>query len=297
VTQPAGKAPITIRLEVLIPTELGPGVQVGFETPKRSQDRALTVLHPDSGGQTLAQPTGSGAGYVMCARGVVGGAQYVSARVYSSTFDTSTLTNQPDNSNSALLVTMYVANLNIWQIDNLPVEGPLGQKQLVVWSQEDGNYYRHPTITFQAVQGTYTYCYTYGLTPSFRHPHRPEQAQTPDRWLLQVAGCSNWTCQNCSCLNGEWLLTRDRGASLRWYHTLNQSFSDPRKRSYWRLTFHEDSGFWYLDCVENLEQAPSTWISYRRHESAWDAGGPNVLYLVTDSGYCHVPDAVTLVPA
>ncbi|MCI0455530.1 MAG: hypothetical protein L0Z62_00955 [Gemmataceae bacterium] len=292
----AGKAPITIRLELSIPTDLGAAVQIRGAPPRhRMKLLAASVTYPpDASGQAQARPLGDR--YVICARGLVGGARHVAVRVYPEN-NVPLLGSDPDQSDP-LVRFAFVYELEYWQIDEVPVEG-LGNQILVLWSEQDGSYeHIEPDTSFEAVESTSTYCETYPRSGSLRSLRRKAWSRLPDRWRFQLAGCANRGCSNCACLNGDWVVTRDRApGALRWYHALDRSFADAPQPCYWRLIFNERDGFWYLDCVGSLEQLPGTWISYRLHESAWNPGGPNSMQLVTDSGYCHVPDTVTLVPA
>src|SRR5262249_17238344 len=120
-----------------------------------------------------------------------------------------------------------------------------------------------------------------------------------NRWYFKLIGCSNRKCDNCSCLDGEWVLVwEDRGyKGGRWIKAMDTSFADPKRPSFWRLFHCTQDGFWYLDCVQSLEQPPGTWICYRRHESAWAPHGSNVMHLVTHNEYCNVPESIALAPA
>jgi hypothetical protein len=185
-------------------------------------------------------------------------------------------------------------------IDELPIQSP-GSWKLAVWA-DSGSGYQPPLIrTFTAFESASTYCELYGPYPSgfrgFPAPRANPEAM-PERWRFTVAGCCDLEAKNCSCLNGEWVIVRQKRhpAGHRWVLALNGSFADPQLPCFWRLMFNEPDGFWYLDCVGNLDQAPGTWISYRLHESGWEPQGPNVLHLYTNSRYCNVPATLTLIP-
>jgi hypothetical protein len=301
-TRSGGKSPITIRLELSIPTDLGAGVQASYPAPGQGQLKffALTVSYPPPGGQALARPPGIDYRYVICTYGTVGGGTcHVAARVYPPGTSAG---GSPDPHDQYVRVAIVDSSGN-WRIPELPVpdfDPAYPQKKLVFWTQQSDscNYTKELEQTVTIIPSSYTYCQLYNV-PQLHPVRGRDWSRMPDRWHFKLAGCSNGSCQNCSCLNAEWVITRDKGCGtrLRWTRALDYSFADPKQPSFWRLTFNENDGFWYLDCVGTLEQPPGSWISYRRHESAWDPCGPNTLYLVTDSGYCHVPDTVTLVPA
>ncbi len=291
---PEGNRPsIKVRLDIEIPTDQGPQVQLPSLLHKPEHFLENSVQHPTENGTTLAKWDGSR--WCICAVGNAAGNRHVFARVYSSLGTTppqpevhpDTLWTRPESNGS-------------WKFDMLPIPGDLGDWQILVVWFDTGSSYQYVRLTFQVSSTTtgYTYCETYGLRAVAPIPPRRDWSRMPDRWHFQLSGCADRSCSNCACLNGDWVVTRDKApGALRWYHALPGSFTDPGRPSFWRLTFNAKDGFWYLDCVGSLEQLPGTWISYRRHESAWDPSGPNTMHLVTDSGYCHVPDAVTLVPA
>ena len=302
-TKPGEKSPITIKFEISIPTDLGAGVRLDMGRRDRHPERLAVIHHPPDAGETYVRPCGDM--YLMCANGTVGGARHIAARVYSEGFDVTTLGQDPPQPTADEYVRIiYVDGLTHWQIEELPVLPPLTErKKLVLWSEEDCQYIRHTTVpVFQPIETTYTYCDYFTGSPVMAGPGKtpkPDWSKLPERWLFRIKGCTNLKCKNCDCLNGEWVLRRDKSCSktYRWYFQMKESFTDPKRSAYWRLVFNNSDGFFYLDCVEQLDQGIGTWISYRRHESAWNPTGPNEMHLVSNGGYCNVPESVTVIPA
>src|SRR5262249_21306543 len=142
-----------------------------------------------------------------------------------------------------------------WRFDLLPVAGnPGAAKTLVVWGDTGTGYGTPQVRNFTALGASQTYCDMYGATPTpAPAPRRRDWSRMSDHWHFSLSGCANKKYSNCDCLNGDWLLRRDRDV---WVAVIKGSFADPRQESYWRLVFNTDDGFWYLDVVDSVKQPP-----------------------------------------
>jgi len=261
---------------------------------QRTFTKAITnITHPSvNGDPTPVQPIN--ARNYMCTYGTCGGdTRYVFAKVYDGVTpgadeppdDTDTLWMRPD--------------LGTWKFLQLYVPGATGNantKTLVIWG-DSGTAYDKKTRTFIAEASTYTYC----NQPSNMMAVMPmkqvakDWSIMPDGWQFQMSGVTDASACNCTSLNGTWLLRREE--TLLWLRKVDASFSDAKRSSWWRLSFNQKDGFWYLECVSDPAQPAGTSIAYRRHESAWNPFGSNELLLMSNQGYCNVPECVTVYPA
>lgn len=300
----SNKSHITIKLEVSIPTNLAEGVQMfgAMPQPRLLSFGTLQLDHPTDSGSTFVRLV-SGDLYVMCTYGSCSSLQHIAARTYTCNPDTSTIPATPPSGDSDVR-TINVNGLSCWQISDLPVHGPLNeQKRLVLWI-DDGTGYRlcSNMPCFSVTQSTGTYCELYGGSFSaFTSAQRPRQqdwSKMPDKWFFEVSGCSDRKFKNCECLNGRWLLKRDKQREdvYLWWEAFDFPIGDATQPSYWRLQFNHDDGFWYLQFIGDLDRGTENGIAYRLHESKWNPQGPNVLNLLTHNDYCIVPDSIKLVP-
>ncbi len=296
-----GNASIRIRLDISV--HPGSNVIVDHQAgaaPKRAKDLhfySTEVSHPTPGGTTQAKQVNSR--WYICVYGnTETGIRHIFAKAYDGSVTTAPV--EPPSGDMDVLWTRPNSATKTWKFDLLPVPGNMGvTKTLIVWTDNGCSYSAQTPINFTPQSSTSTYCESYSGVAPLVLPQKQDWATLPERWHFAVKGCSNASLYNCNCLNGEWVLTRDRsaGTELLWQRMLNTSIADPSKPSWWRLLFNRVDGFWYLENVSSLEQPTGTSITYRRHESAWDPHGANVMLLVTNHGYCQVPEAITLVPA
>jgi hypothetical protein len=301
-----GSSPIRITLDISVPVDGGRGgVQMHPVGPcdgrqptlGGTRDKSLVGIdHPDNNGSTqVKQICGR---WYMCAHGTADSTRHVFARVYEG--NETPVANPPPGTDTGWA---SVINSTAWKIDLLPL--PAGTslattKKLAVWYENgSGGYHLAPPHTFTVASNNYTYCETYGVTAEVATAKKPaakDWCALPDRWQFTIAGVSGGSSANCGCLDGTWVLKREDSALL-WSRQLDTSFADAKGRCWWRLSFNQQDGFWYLECVGDTRQPVGTSIAYRRHESAWDPRGANELLLLTDHGYCNVPEFVTLYPA
>jgi hypothetical protein len=290
---------IRINLDISVPV----GGEVHVRENVVSGDRpsppfAPNISHPSQNADTTLVKSFNGRNHMCAFGGTDSGVIHVFAKVYDDGAVPTDLSQPPVNDLDTLW-TRPVAT--VWRFPLLYVPGQVGNsslKTLVVWS-ERSNDYDHETRTFRAVASTYTYCETYGMKAEAATASKPaakDWSILPNRWQFQVAGVSNASSPNCACLNGTWLLQREGGALL-WRRQLEACFGDAKRTSWWRLSFNPKDGFWYLESVGDLGQPAGASIAYRRHESAWIPCGSNDLLLLTNHGYCNVPEFVTLYPA
>lgn len=260
---------------------------------------SLNISYPNvDNDSTFAKPINDGTRNYICAKGQ-SEAWHVFAKVYDG--DPPQDLSVPSKDDLSIAWTCTDSS-NQWTFPLLLVPGLLGatqKKTLVVWEEATKPNYNHQCRIFFATANTSTYCEIYdGMTETVKvaKPAAKDWSSLPDRWQFQIAGVANASASNCGCLNGSWLLKRD-GKNLLWARKLDASFADPKKPCWWRLSFNQDDGFWYLECVTDPKQPVGVSIAYRRHESAFDPCGANEMALLTCHGYCHVPDFVTLSPA
>jgi hypothetical protein len=183
------------------------------------------------------------------------------------------------------------------------------QNTLMVWAT-DGSVFSSNTADFTPVQATGTDCEAYGYCggsgsgsgsfgPALALPkHLSKWSTMSPTWRFVLADVADGNGDNCDALNGTWALRFDshHPERCRWFVPVPRGLFGGQATAVWRLQYEPADGYWYLDYASNLDQAPGSWISYRRHDSAWDPHGSNELHLLTDSGLCDVPPKVTLTP-
>ncbi|MFO0966052.1 MAG: hypothetical protein U0793_10770 [Gemmataceae bacterium] len=212
----------------------------------------------------------------------------------------------------------YATTSGAWAFDHsndleLPVVALEQENVLTVWNDWGNDGYLARCVRFTPYAADGTECMGYGGSGSGSSWSGPlalralplkgelsRWAGMPEALRFSVAGAANLKCQKCTALNGAWVIRFDREHpdKCRWICSLPVNLFSTKGASVWRLSHHPADGYWYLDVLSNIDQAPGAWIAYRRHESAWDSAGANEMHLVASSaGLCELPAKVLLLPA
>lgn len=297
-------SPVRIKLEIEFPHGAAASVTTSEKEPEKST--VPTIDKPGENASTPARFDAALGRHVICAEGGYN-SRYVFARVFG-------LLQVPGEDDPPPEACAWVRpnSSNLWKFSHengleLPLPGPIsGDCVLVVWG-DTGSAYGRRDRQFTPFEASLTECQGSGSGSGSGMPPSPplplpvavaKWASMSRTWRFTLSGVTDRGCSCCDRLNGTWAVQFDgiHPECCRWYQPLPYSFFSDTGTSVWRLQYHPADGYWYLDCVSNLDQAVGTWLSYRRHQSAWNVQGRNDMTLVTDSGLCNVPPRITLVP-
>ena len=192
----------------------------------------------------------------------------------------------------------------------LPLEVAVNQLGVVntwmAWSETFGFYSELPTVDFIPVNSGHTDCEAgssgsgsgSGTVPaavSSAGGVREKWAGMARAWRFEIADAAGHgqKGKRCARLNGAFELRLDEEdlRQDRWSCPLPKGLLGA---DHWRLQYQPEDGFWYLDYVTNLDQAPGAIFCYRAHESAWNLRGSNKMVLAKDSDLCKLPREITL---
>jgi hypothetical protein len=300
---------VIVRLEVLVPYQ---GGHVKIHREKfTTAGNIPNIIEPPPADPT--RPTAARNGQCICATGnnafetLLSGQHQRASSVIAHVFPGNVpLYNIPDTP-----VTPFVGvqptndDPGDWNFGNTNnVEIPLPQPMqstntLAIWAQYSDGVQKTRAV-FTAVSADRTQCHLSGYYFGSLFPvAESASAVMALRWKFTLAKVRNRECKNCGVLNRTWVVEIDAAnpQRRRWLAPVPQSFADPRSHAWWRLEHCPVSGNWYLDCVQHPDMPLGSWISYVCHESAWRPDAPNRMRLNKDSGYCQVPQEITIEPA